>query len=104
MFLASESSKERIVEFIYKYCNDWGYDYCDYDTLKENMDDLGIKSIDTLKKYILGRYENGKLVIPVGDRFSQILQIMTKQDNRIETKTSCHCVFVKLIGKNGWSN
>lgn len=48
--------------------------------------------------------ENGKLVIPVGDRFSQILQIMTKQDNRIETKTSCHCVFVKLIGKNGWSN
>ena len=48
--------------------------------------------------------ENGKLVIPVGDRFSQILQIMTKQDNRIEIKTSCHCVFVKLIGKNGWSN
>jgi protein-L-isoaspartate(D-aspartate) O-methyltransferase len=47
--------------------------------------------------------ENGKFVIPVGDRFSQILQIITKQGNRIETKTSCHCVFVKLIGKNGWS-
>jgi protein-L-isoaspartate(D-aspartate) O-methyltransferase len=47
--------------------------------------------------------ENGKLVIPVGDRFSQVLQVITKQANRLETKTSCHCVFVKLIGKNGWS-
>ncbi len=48
--------------------------------------------------------ENGKLVIPVGDRFSQILQVITKQGNRVDTTTSCHCVFVKLIGKDGWSN
>ena len=48
--------------------------------------------------------ENGKLVIPVGDRFSQILQVLTKRGNRVETTTSCHCVFVKLIGKDGWSN
>jgi len=47
---------------------------------------------------------NGKLAIPVGDRFSQVLQIITKQNNRVDTTTSCHCVFVKLIGKNGWSN
>jgi len=48
--------------------------------------------------------ENGKFVIPVGDRFSQILQVLTKRGNRVETTTSCHCVFVKLIGKDGWSN
>jgi protein-L-isoaspartate(D-aspartate) O-methyltransferase len=47
--------------------------------------------------------DNGKLVIPVGNRFSQVLQIITKHTNRLDTKTSCHCVFVKLIGKNGWS-
>lgn len=48
--------------------------------------------------------DNGKLVIPVGDRFSQVLHVCTKRNNRIETTTSCHCVFVKLIGKDGWSN
>lgn len=48
--------------------------------------------------------ENGKLVIPVGDRFLQILQIHTKRGPRIETTTSCHCVFVKLIGQHGWSS
>jgi protein-L-isoaspartate(D-aspartate) O-methyltransferase len=48
--------------------------------------------------------ENGKLVIPVGNRFSQVLQVVTKRNNQITTKTSCHCVFVKLIGKQGWEN
>jgi protein-L-isoaspartate(D-aspartate) O-methyltransferase len=47
--------------------------------------------------------DNGKLVIPVGNRFSQVLQITTKHANRLDTTTSCHCVFVKLIGKNGWA-
>jgi len=46
--------------------------------------------------------EDGKLVIPVGDRFSQVLQVLHKQHNRLETSTSCRCVFVKLIGKDGW--
>lgn len=48
--------------------------------------------------------ENGKLVIPVGDRFSQILQIFTKRGHRLETTTSCHCIFVKLIGQAGWAS
>jgi protein-L-isoaspartate(D-aspartate) O-methyltransferase len=47
--------------------------------------------------------DDGKLVIPVGDRFAQVLQVITKHENRMETTTSCHCVFVKLIGKDGWS-
>ncbi len=48
--------------------------------------------------------EDGKLVIPVGNRISQVLQILTKHENgRIDTSTACHCVFVKLIGKDGWA-
>ncbi len=48
--------------------------------------------------------ENGKLVLPVGDRFSQVLQILTKREGRLHTENSCRCVFVKLIGKDGWEN
>ncbi|PIE34210.1 protein-L-isoaspartate O-methyltransferase [candidate division KSB3 bacterium] len=46
--------------------------------------------------------DEGKLVIPVGDRMVQTLQIITKHGNRLETKTSCQCIFVKLIGQDGW--
>lgn len=48
--------------------------------------------------------DGGKLVIPVGNRVSQVLQVITKQGERLNTETSCHCVFVKLIGKNGWKH
>ncbi|MFH1381216.1 MAG: protein-L-isoaspartate(D-aspartate) O-methyltransferase [Candidatus Omnitrophota bacterium] len=44
----------------------------------------------------------GKLVIPVGDRFSQALTVLEKNENQIETHSVCGCVFVPLIGKNGW--
>ncbi len=46
--------------------------------------------------------DGGKLVIPVGDRMSQTLQIMTKHQGQLRTETSCQCVFVKLIGQDGW--
>lgn len=46
--------------------------------------------------------EDGKLVIPVGDRTSQTLQILTKHQGQLRTETSCQCVFVKLIGQDGW--
>ena len=48
--------------------------------------------------------EHGKLVIPVGNRVTQMLQVITKQEGRINTTTSCHCVFVRLIGKDGWES
>lgn len=48
--------------------------------------------------------DGGRLVIPVGNRVSQVLQVITKQGERLNTETSCHCVFVKLIGKNGWKH
>jgi protein-L-isoaspartate(D-aspartate) O-methyltransferase len=47
--------------------------------------------------------DGGKLIIPVGDHFSQVLSVLTKHGERMDKTTACHCVFVKLIGKNGWS-
>ena len=54
-------------------------------------------------KALIGQLaEEGKLVIPVGDRMSQTLRILTKHQGQLRTETSCQCVFVKLIGQDGW--
>ncbi len=42
----------------------------------------------------------GKLIIPIGSGFSQILTVLDKKNKRIETSQSCGCVFVPLIGKH----
>ncbi|RJQ49953.1 MAG: protein-L-isoaspartate(D-aspartate) O-methyltransferase [Nitrospiraceae bacterium] len=47
---------------------------------------------------------NGRLVIPVGSRFSQILYKITKTPDGTTTITSTPCVFVPLIGKEGWDD
>ena len=47
---------------------------------------------------------NRHLVIPKGDAFSQMLYKITKTDKGFETKDITGCVFVKLIGKDGWEN
>lgn len=46
--------------------------------------------------------ENGRLVIPVGGRFSQVLTLVEKKKDRFTTQDICGCVFVPLIGKEGW--
>jgi protein-L-isoaspartate(D-aspartate) O-methyltransferase len=45
---------------------------------------------------------NGRMVIPVGDEFSQQLRLIKKEQGEITEDSSCECVFVKLIGKYGW--
>jgi len=45
---------------------------------------------------------NGRLVIPVGDRFSQMLYLVKKTPEKISTSVSTPCVFVPLIGRYGW--
>lgn len=45
---------------------------------------------------------NGRLVIPVGNRFSQILYQVKRTSSGIITKTSTPCVFVPLVGRYGW--
>ena len=47
--------------------------------------------------------QGGKLVIPVGGAFGQILMVVTKEEGSIKTEEICGCVFVPLIGKEGWS-
>ena len=47
--------------------------------------------------------EGGRLVIPVGSRFSQVLMCVQKKGGQIVETRSCGCVFVPLLGKQGWS-
>lgn len=44
----------------------------------------------------------GKLVIPLGGRFSQTLTVVNKPKGKIETSEICACAFVPLMGKYGW--
>jgi len=45
---------------------------------------------------------NGRLVIPVGSRFSQVLYKIKKTSEGIVSSLSTPCAFVPLIGKEGW--
>lgn len=44
----------------------------------------------------------GKLVIPAGTMFSQVLTVIEKTGEGVTTKEICGCVFVPLLGKEGW--
>ena len=45
----------------------------------------------------------GLMVIPVGDRWEQVLTIVRKHsDGRISTRYSIPCIFVPLVGEYGW--
>ena len=46
--------------------------------------------------------EGGRLVIPVGERFSQLLVKVVKSPSGVITQTSIPCMFVPLIGAHGW--
>lgn len=43
-----------------------------------------------------------RLVIPIGGSFNQVLTVVSKYKNKIETNQVCGCVFVPLLGKYGW--
>ena len=47
--------------------------------------------------------ENGIVVAPVGDEFSQDLLLCRKSEGRLQYKSLCSCRFVKLIGKYGFT-
>jgi protein-L-isoaspartate(D-aspartate) O-methyltransferase len=47
--------------------------------------------------------EGGKLVIPIGDRINQILTLVTKSQGRTLQQEIVGCIFVPLIGEEGWS-
>jgi protein-L-isoaspartate(D-aspartate) O-methyltransferase len=45
----------------------------------------------------------GRLVIPVGDKYEQELQLLTKNDGQIDVKHLARVRFVDLVGEHGWN-
>jgi len=48
--------------------------------------------------------EMGKLVIPIGGRWSQDLTLIEKRKGKMIRKSICGCVFVPLIGEYGYGD
>lgn len=46
----------------------------------------------------------GRLVIPVGTKFSQTLTIVEKKDKGYKSRGVLGCVFVPLLGQEGWTS
>ena len=46
--------------------------------------------------------EGGRLVVPVGERYSQVLVTVIRTGRGTTVRSSIPCVFVPLIGNHGW--
>ncbi len=46
--------------------------------------------------------EGGAMVIPVGDEVEQELYLVRREKGGVIRKRICACVFVKLVGEEGW--
>lgn len=47
--------------------------------------------------------ESGRLILPLGENFSQILTLVEKKKNKLVSTGICGCVFVPLVGKYGYT-
>ena|SRR5689334_22451566 len=47
--------------------------------------------------------EGGSMVIPVGGEEGQELLLVRRGDGRVTRERICSCLFVKLVGEEGWS-
>jgi protein-L-isoaspartate(D-aspartate) O-methyltransferase len=48
--------------------------------------------------------EGGRLVMPVGDAATQVLQVVEKVDDQMRVTQDSGCVFVKLVGRYAWEH
>lgn len=48
--------------------------------------------------------EGGRMVIPIGNSFSQILTVVRKKDGKKIEEPCFGCTFVPLIGREGWED
>jgi protein-L-isoaspartate(D-aspartate) O-methyltransferase len=48
--------------------------------------------------------DGGRLVIPIGSGFTQVLTVVEKRGGQLKTEEACGCAFVPLIGKEGWAD
>jgi protein-L-isoaspartate(D-aspartate) O-methyltransferase len=54
-------------------------------------------------RYLLQQLKiDGQLLIPVGDRLVQTLQKISKSPSKLDVENICECMFVPLIGENGY--
>ncbi len=60
----------------------------------------GAPSVPESLKAQLSR--RGRLVIPVGGKQSQDLLIVTRQEGEFPTRSTTGCIFVRLVGAEGW--
>jgi len=44
----------------------------------------------------------GRLVIPVGNYYSQMLKLVRKTETGVDTQDLCPCIFVRLVGEEGF--
>lgn len=57
-----------------------------------------------IPEHLLGQLaDNGRLVIPLGGQWGQMLTMIEKSGKDIRKRDVCGCVFVPLIGEEGWS-
>ena len=48
--------------------------------------------------------DGGRMVVPVGDMRGQSLALVERKGSALKTRSICGCVFVRLIGKEGWDD
>ena len=46
--------------------------------------------------------DGGRLVIPVGSLYSQMLVLVRRSGDKYVSEDVCGCVFVPLVGEYGW--
>ncbi|MCX5710976.1 MAG: protein-L-isoaspartate(D-aspartate) O-methyltransferase [Candidatus Omnitrophica bacterium] len=47
--------------------------------------------------------EEGRLILPLGDSFTQMLTLFKNKNGNLESADICPCVFVPLVGKYGYN-
>ena len=59
---------------------------------------------DTPRALLKQLAQGGIMVVPVGDRFQQDLKVIRRTKSGVDTRSGGGCVFVPLIGREGWTN
>jgi protein-L-isoaspartate(D-aspartate) O-methyltransferase len=48
--------------------------------------------------------DRGRMVIPIGDTYSQVLTIVVKDGEKLKKEKLFSCIFVPLVGEDGWGD
>lgn len=63
---------------------------------------VGAAAPEIPEAYIEQLAENGRLLIPLGDREEQMLHLFTQREGKLEQQEIAPVRFVPLLGKNSW--